>query len=57
MNRDEKPMDFYRDIPVPFAVFEVIFDSGLQVKDTRYIYVNEAYCRMAGIDLVEHVPQ
>ncbi len=50
MNRDEKPMDFYRDIPVPFAVFEVIFDSGLQVKDTRYIYVNEAYCRMAGID-------
>ncbi|MGO5160735.1 diguanylate cyclase domain-containing protein [Bilifractor sp. LCP21S3_A5] len=41
-------MDLDQDIPVPFAVFTLIYDTAATVVNTRYLYVNEAYCRMAG---------
>lgn len=37
------------DIPVPYAVFRVLFDSShSRVINTQYVYVNDAYCQMAG---------
>lgn len=47
--RNIPPFDLDQDIPVPFAVFSLIYDtSGNTVVNTRYLYVNDAYCRMAG---------
>lgn len=41
-------IDFYKDIPAPFAVFRVLLDeSGGRVIDTEYVYVNDAYCRLS----------
>lgn len=41
--------DLYKDIPVPYAVFQPIYDaSRIHVVNARYVYVNEAYCQMAG---------
>jgi len=46
--------DFFRDIPVPYAVFRLIYDSTrTEVLNTRYTYVNEAYCQMAGHSMEE----
>lgn len=40
------PDPFY-DIPVAYAVFRAIMDEGrTRCVDTRYVYVNEAYCAM-----------
>ncbi len=44
-----QPLDPFDDIPVAYAVFQLIFDAAhSQVVNTRYVYVNRAYCRMAG---------
>lgn len=41
--------DFYKDIPVPFAVFRPVYDaSHRKVVNAVYLYVNQAYCQMAG---------
>lgn len=49
ITRDIPPFDLDQDIPVPFAVFSLIFDTtAANVINTRYLYVNDAYCRMAG---------
>lgn len=41
--------DLFKDIPVPYAVFQPIYDSShIRVVNARYIFVNEAYCQMAG---------
>ena len=46
------------DIPAPYAVFRVLFDSSRsRVVNTRYIYVNDAYCNIAGLqreELIDH---
>lgn len=46
--RDIPLLDLDQDIPVPFAVFTLIYDTAATVVNTRYLYVNDAYCRMAG---------
>ena len=44
-----QPLDPFDDIPVAYAVFQLIFDAAhSQVVNARYVYVNRAYCRMAG---------
>lgn len=44
--------DMFRDIPVPYAIFQLIYDgSHSKVVDTRYQYVNEAYCQMSGFSV------
>lgn len=41
--------DLYKDIPVPYAVFQPIYDAPhTRIVNARYVYVNEAYCQMAG---------
>jgi hypothetical protein len=36
------------DIPAPYAVFRVLFDSTRKrVVNTRYVYVSDAYCQLA----------
>ena len=41
--------DLTQDIPVAYAVFEPIWDDEKkQVLDTRYVFVNEKYCKLAG---------
>lgn len=41
--------DPLHDIPVAYAVFRVLMDEGrTRCIDTRYVYVNEAYCSMTG---------
>lgn len=53
-----EPFDMFADIPVPFAIFRLIFDSShTRVVNTRYVFVNDAYCRMAGHqkeELIDH---
>lgn len=53
-----EPFDMFADIPVPFAIFRLIFDSSHnRVVNTRYVFVNDAYCRMAGHqkeELIDH---
>ena len=39
--------DLDSNVPVVYAVFEVICRDGKAV-DTRYVYVNRAYCRLTG---------
>lgn len=49
IQNQDQPFDLFSDIPVPFAVFRLIFDgSHSRVVNTRYLFVNDAYCRMAG---------
>ena len=49
LNENTEQPDFFRDIPVPYAVFQLIYDEGRKkVVNTRYTYVNEAYCEMEG---------
>lgn len=46
--------DFYKDIPVPYAVFQPVYDAlHTHVVNARYAYVNEAYCHMAGYSMEE----
>lgn len=41
--------DPFRDIPVAYAVYQVLMDEDrTRCVDTRYVYVNECYCTMAG---------
>jgi diguanylate cyclase (GGDEF)-like protein len=48
-NDDPTKLRLLDDIPVPYAVFRALFDSSRhRVVNTRYLYVNDAYCRMAG---------
>lgn len=42
-------VDTYKDIPVPYAIFKIIYADDGNVANTQYVYVNEAYCRTAGI--------
>lgn len=38
-------------IPVPYAVFRLLYNTDhSQVVNTQYVYVNQAYCQMAGYD-------
>lgn len=40
-------VDDYKEIPVPYAVFELIYDREKKhVIDTRYVFVNARYCKM-----------
>ena len=52
-----QPEAFY-DIPVPYAVFQLIFDpTHKKVVNTVYLFVNDEYCRLAGCekeDLLNH---
>jgi diguanylate cyclase (GGDEF)-like protein len=42
--------NFYTDIPIPYAVFKVQMNpERTAVTETYYVYVNDAYCRMAGL--------
>lgn len=42
------PDDFH-EIPVPYAVFEIIMsEDGNRIVNTRYIFVNEKYCEIGG---------
>lgn len=46
---NEYTPDAYRDIPVPYAAYEVLLNAeGTVVINTRYRYVNEEYCRLTG---------
>lgn len=42
-------VDTYKDIPVPYAIFKIIYADDGNVANTQYVYVNEAYCQTAGI--------
>lgn len=50
--------DLATDIPVPYAIYKLIFDPAHEViVDTVYLFVNDEYCQMAGYrreDLVNH---
>lgn len=47
--KDLSQMTLFEDIPVPYAVFQLLYDaSHSRVVNTRYVIVNEAYCNMAG---------
>lgn len=37
-------VDTYKDIPVPYAIFKIIYADDGNVANTQYVYVNEAYC-------------
>ena len=40
----------FTDIPVPYAVFKVQMNpERTAVVETYYVYVNQAYCEMAGL--------
>lgn len=42
--------DVYCDIAIPFAVFKVILnETGDKAEDAQYVFVNDEYCKMAGI--------
>lgn len=44
-----KALDFYRDIPAAYAVFQVIpGESGDSAQNARYVFVNQRYCQVAG---------
>lgn len=46
---EEYQIDSFTEIPVPYAVFELIYNAtGDLVTDTRYLFVNDKYCRAAG---------
>lgn len=46
---NEYTPDIYLDIPVPYAVFEVLLNEDrTDVVNTRYLYVNLEYCKLAG---------
>lgn len=38
-------VDTYKDIPVPYAIFKIIYAEDGNVANTQYVYVNEAYCQ------------
>ena len=41
--------DVYSDVPVAYAVFDLIFaEDGKTVQDTKYVFVNKIYCEMVG---------
>lgn len=42
-------VDTYKDIPVPYAIFKIIYADDGNVANTQYVYVNESYCQTAGI--------
>lgn len=46
-----KALDFYRDIPAAYAVFQVIpGESGDSAQDARYVFVNRRYCQVAEME-------
>lgn len=46
----EAEVQQYEDIPVPFALFRVVFnDAHDAVTDTEYVYANRLYCQMGHI--------
>ena len=46
---EEYEIDGYREIPVPYAVFELIYNAEKDhVTETKYVFVNEKYCELAG---------
>ena len=49
MKRKTYAIDIFRDIPVPYAIFKIIYAEDGNVANTKYVYVNEAYCQTAGI--------
>ena len=41
--------DVYSDVPVAYAVFDLIFaEDGKTVQDTKYVFANKIYCEMVG---------
>lgn len=55
MVRTMYDIDAYKDIPVPYAVFKIIYADDGSVANTQYVYVNDAYCRTAGIRQEEFI--
>ena len=44
-----KALDFYRDIPAAYAVFQVIpGESWESAQNARYVFVNQRYCQVSG---------
>lgn len=41
--------DFYKDLPVAYAVAQLIRDEDGQPVDLKILFVNEQFCKMAGI--------
>lgn len=53
MEKDWQP-DIYSDVPVAYAVYKLIFaEDGRTAKDAQYVYVNQIYCEMAGVEKEE----
>ena len=49
MEKDWIP-DIYSDVPAAYAVYKLIFaKDGKTVRDASYVFVNEIYCKMAGM--------
>lgn len=49
MEREWTP-DVYSDVPAAYAVFRLLFaKDGRTVRDAQYVFVNEIYCKMAGM--------
>lgn len=49
MDEDRMGLDLFRDVPVAYAVFQVIpNEGGSGAMDARYVYVNQLYCTIAG---------
>lgn len=41
-------LNMFEDIPAPFAIFRALYDPAHErVMNTRYVYVNDAYCQMS----------
>jgi PAS domain-containing protein len=46
---EEYEIDGYMEIPVPYAVFKLIYNAAKdRVTETKYVFVNEKYCEMVG---------
>ena len=53
MEKNWQP-DIYSDVPVAYAVYKLIFaEDGRTAKDAQYVYVNQIYCEMAGVEKEE----
>lgn len=42
-------VDTYKDIPVPYAIFKIIYADDGSIVNTQYMFVNQAYCSTAGM--------
>lgn len=42
-------VDTYKDIPVPYAIFKIIYADDGSIVNTQYVFVNQAYCHTVGM--------